>query len=130
MKPGSELDALVAEKVMGWKPNYPGGWPHPPKDVPNRKRFLNKDGETVIPNYSTDIAAVWEVVNKMRENGFESYLIGGPSAEVKSGRMPSFGCRFFDGNQKMAFVRSEADSAPHAICLAALKVVGVFTDKI
>lgn len=40
MKPGPELDQLIAEKVMGMK--------------------------TVAPPYSTDIAAAWEVVDAIR----------------------------------------------------------------
>ena len=47
MKPGRELDALVVEKVMGWK--WLSGNPWAP---------------------STDIAAAWEVLEKMRERGY------------------------------------------------------------
>lgn len=46
MNPGPELDALVAEKVMGWR----------------------DDVALLPPSYSTDIKAAWEVVEKMGSN--------------------------------------------------------------
>ena len=63
MKPGRELDALVAEKVMGWK-------------VAQVFDLKDTDGTNIangitpysigqrVPHYSTDIAAAWEVVGK------------------------------------------------------------------
>lgn len=108
MTPGSELDALIAEKVMGWKD--PEGISLALRDG----RVVNTmDGVSWSP--STDIAAAWEVVGRVRERGFEVYVLGNPKTP--------WGCRIWDGNQEMGFVRS-AESAPHAICLAALKAVG------
>jgi len=101
MKPGRELDALVAEKVMGWAPEYPGGWLHPPRNHPNRKKYLDHDGCSVLQPYSTDIAAAWEVVEKIEYN---LELI-----EDEEWIASFFGVRAF------------GKSAPHAICLAALK---------
>jgi hypothetical protein len=66
MKPGRELDALVAEKVMG---------------LPNVRKYMSRyvhdnhpekawvTGIVDIPEYSTDISAAWEVVEKMHEWG-------------------------------------------------------------
>lgn len=58
MKPGRELDEIVAEKVMGWKrlsdPTY--DW-HSPDDG------LLAAG--MVPFYSTDIAAAWRIVSKL-----------------------------------------------------------------
>lgn len=55
MKAGRELDALVAEKVMGWTPsivaNYP--WQLQP---PGRQGVV-----CPVPYYSTDIADAWRV---------------------------------------------------------------------
>ena len=52
MPAGREMDALVAEFVMGWLPN-PG--PALPKDK-------------IVPNFSIDIAAAWEVVKYIQIN--------------------------------------------------------------
>lgn len=46
--PGKRLDSWIAEKVMGWSWGIIGD---------------------LIPAYSTDIAAAWEVVEKMFEYG-------------------------------------------------------------
>ena len=51
------MDAMVAEKLMGWK--Y-----HPLWNAFIRPDGLRNDG-SLIPNYSTNIAAAWEVVEKM-----------------------------------------------------------------
>lgn len=104
MKPGRELDALIAEKVMGFDPNstdslrtllyhsYPGGH---------------------FPCYSTNIACAWEVVEKMspRDDKFEI-------SKYKNGLYEAT-FRYFEAEW------SEAETAPHAICLAALKAVGI-----
>jgi hypothetical protein len=56
MPAGLKMDALVAEKVMGWK------WDD------RDECFYNEKGEsriTFFHPFSTDITAVWEVVEKM-----------------------------------------------------------------
>ncbi len=87
MPAGREMDALVAEKVMGWKwligvanlgsgPKYryldePHVW-NPPRvewdgktEMPINHPCINTEWE--YPEYSADIAAAWEVVEKLRE---------------------------------------------------------------
>lgn len=123
MTPGRELDALVAEKVMGCKVlwqkatvsgpycgcNCADGFEEGPHSDPNRM-------DANLKSYSTDIAAAWEVVEKLAENGklLELYAGGGPKGA-------SWTATFFDGSSGNEY----ADTAPHAICLAALKAVGV-----
>jgi len=73
MKPGRELDALVAEKVMGWVEFSPID-PTIDFGVHGKYRWNYakdpKDGkQKPIPWYSEDIAAAWEVVEKMLERG-------------------------------------------------------------
>jgi hypothetical protein len=71
LKPGPELDALVAEQVMGWKHfpkpfGYPGTWERP-------------DGSTeyglLPPHYSTDIKSAWEIVEKMLSTGDQTLYL-------------------------------------------------------
>lgn len=89
MKPGRELDLLIAEKIIGW----------------GKYEALN-----YIPNkYSTDIAAAWEIAKKindclhLKEHGakgnWEAYFCGYQISKV------------------------DADTAPEAICKAALLAV-------
>jgi hypothetical protein len=70
MEAGRELDVLVAEHVMGWY------------DISlmtnTSNNFTNYQGITPgiysrrkIKNYSTDISATWEVVEKMRESEYK-----------------------------------------------------------
>ena len=66
-----------------------------------------------IPHYSTDIAAAWEVVEK--EKLFSQWMLGTLQKEWQV-VMP-----WADGIQLIA----KADTAPRAICLAALKAKGI-----
>ncbi len=70
MQAGRELDALVAEKVMGWERCSS---PMQSRDDP---RLLGWDtgnpniyGTQILPCFSTDIKGVWYVVEKLRDSG-------------------------------------------------------------
>jgi len=68
---GPELDRLVAEKVMGWKRTTEGA---PPgcaywKDDDGFVRANETPGGSLNWNPSTDIAAAWEVVEKLANKG-------------------------------------------------------------
>jgi hypothetical protein len=76
----------------------------------------NEDGETwpvEVPAYSTDIAAAWEVVDAIR------YKHGGGLLELYHNGTDTWAARF-DEEARL----TTCDTAPHTICLAALKVVG------
>jgi Phage ABA sandwich domain len=86
-----ELDALVAERVMGiLKFTLENHEPYPWGASP--------ESDATIPHYSTDIAAAWAVVERIR--GFS---------------------RLYD-------FAAYAQSTPRAICVAALKAVGGAND--
>jgi hypothetical protein len=110
MKPGRELDALVAEKVMGYRRHH---------DDCNTY-WVDSDGEepTHSHDYSTDIAAAWEVVEKLAEKRIQ---ISAAPLWGSEGRM------IWEATWKKVndtWNPVHANSAPHAICLAALKAVG------
>jgi hypothetical protein len=72
MEPGRELDALIAEKVMGWTDFSPidPKYDHSVGVNGYRRNFArrpNKEREEPIPLYSSDISAAWEVVEKMND---------------------------------------------------------------
>lgn len=108
MKPGRKLDELIALKVMGMK-----------------KVDFNLDRGTwdALTNYSTDITAAWEVVEKLTEDsarGFQLHRI------MHCPKLPEHP----EGREQyyLAFFSlcdpQPAEYAPHAICLAALKAIG------
>lgn len=109
MEEGRDLDALVAEKVMGWK-YYPAsaGTMQPI----NPPYWINPDRQSLDaiedwpPSYSTDIDAAWEVVEK---------LAGTFRLEYE---------KYSDWDCELGLGSAHAKTAPLAICLAALKAVG------
>lgn len=129
-QPGRELDALIAEKVMGWvsiphpEPEnlFPGvragarSWFPPNNDYAYwRERFGPGYANGVsFPEYSTSIEAAWEVVEKMGENRLRLDLSVGTSEDA----IAEFSRNGSEG------IEANGEDAPHAICLAALKAVG------
>jgi hypothetical protein len=103
MKPGKELDALVAEKVMGKN--------HKESNFSN----LFPDVPLEYPPYSTDIAAAWEVVEKLK-----TVLKGEFCISYAANGWTVFRDWHTD-SEGLAY----ANELPHAICLAALRAVGV-----
>lgn len=111
-----ERDALIAEKVIGAEReevNYTighssytsvfwhiGGW-----------RF----DEASLPHYSTEIGAAWRVVERLHAQRVRvaviAYLDGNYRCELR-------------GQGTEFLLAMEGPTAPAAICLAALKVVG------
>lgn len=100
MNAGRELDALVANKVTGFTPTS------------------TTNCRYDYPPYSTDIAAAWEVVEKM---GGEVGSPGDGPYQRKDKWAAFIPCPGKDNGGKWGY----GDTAPHAICLAALKAVGV-----
>ncbi len=151
MEAGRELDALIAEKVMGWR------W----------FRFLNKcylipprntetgfdpahvlshwDGEgkegtpdlewttlSSYPNfrlrhYSTDIAAAWEVVEKVQANGWTFHV---DDVGFNNGIEGKWRVLLTEAETGDKHVFADGDTAPHAICLAALKAMSATTKSV
>ena len=122
MVAGRELDAYVAEKVMGrLKPEgdiarmglgfHPQG--HETRywsiSTADSKRSWYYEG----PQYSTDIAAAWEVVEKMHSRDFSMMAEWDDEDRMW----------FVGFSNKESYKADEAATAPLAICLAALKAV-------
>lgn len=109
MKPGRELDALVAEKVMGLVVAKCGG------EFGRMEVFFA--GDSLLRPYSTDMTAAQEVLEKMEEDGFHYFIstIGDWMYQVEFERGQCF--------------QEHSTSVPHAICLAALRAVGALPHK-
>ena len=135
MPAGRELDALIAEKVFGqsvkwftydgiddelqsepWEQDWDGTNANP--------RECDKSDNGAFPNcesYSTDIAAAWQVVEKFR-TGINGHAAACMEFELTDEiRMPDYYCRFYGIDFKPREYFAFADTAPLAICRAALK---------
>lgn len=121
MEAGREMDALVAEKVM--KLSVDRVWYDGP--YPNRKgvgEFTPMYGRRQesgfpahdVPNYSTDIAAAWQVVEKLTDTG-EFCLITCTDKPIK------WICELMDDDPDERTERDRCDSVCLAICRAALR---------
>jgi hypothetical protein len=117
LEAGPELDALIAEKVMGWtgveKSNNVGwelqGYP------PNPKKLHRAGGAHLVPDYSTEIPAAWLVVEKL---GF-LFTIG----RQTNGYIVVIYSNNPNLTQTDGCGIGGAKTAPLAICRAALKTV-------
>ena len=106
MKAGRELDALVAEKVMGWVENTD------PQGCCYIEPHTGVEHHSFAP--STDIAAAWEVLDAIGGNEFDAEItcgMDGVSVGIN---------RTISGDHEHC---ATGDTAPHAICLAALEAV-------
>lgn len=114
MEAGRELDALIAEKVMGktvrsknevtnnaFKPEYD-----------ELVVDLGNERYEFIRHYSTDIADAWKVLKKLIQLG----------AEINVGFYKQWDCSIDYPIGCNWLV--QAETAPLAICLAALEAVG------
>lgn len=113
MNQGREFDILVAVKVMGL-------------EIVNgyvvHHSSLNTMMTTAIPPYSTNISAAWEVVEHLSPG-----LLFDISRDKNGYYSAGFYKKAYHGKHKIPsfekFGLGEGITAPHSICLAALKVV-------
>ena len=104
LKPSRELDRLIEEKVFC-------------REVSDHK-FANGPAYFDPPAYSTDINAAWTLVQKLS------------MCVAEAGAIDSEGCTFSHHTAICSGQRGEViyrwgESVPHAICLAALKALGI-----
>lgn len=115
-KAGRELDALVAERVMGLTLN---GSPYSDGSVWWRKGSAGTWEPTELPPYSGDIAATWLVVEKMRAHPHyvDFGISDGHNENSCDGDGPWY-AHFCLGNGNES---ASASTPPLAICAAALR---------
>lgn len=140
MKSGRELDALIAEKVMGWvrlfykeaNPNNPyfsernaltEYW-HDPVTL-EQKELAEDSDDYYHPkdawSPSENIADAWTVLETLFKTGFDSEIQLYMRNDVYVGPSYRIALREID-NQEKGWVEF-SNSLPHAICLAALQVI-------
>jgi hypothetical protein len=126
---GRELDAMVAEKVMGWQRelgSFAGTQTWHPEVVslvrpsPSGYRRHPTTGDLTyfggIPSYSTDISAAWLIVERMRGLGWLMLLDDCDPF--------GFRCVWQTTSPDLTDVVGDGATAPLAICRAALAAVG------
>lgn len=120
MPGGREMDALVAEKIMGWsgivcyaaEDDYSG---IPPGCVVSQGIFWRPP----VLYYSTDIAAAWEVVEKLHSLGYWVRIRSAMDAKLQTRGWAVCIGKFWN---REGF-GDWAEIAPTAVCRAALKAV-------
>jgi hypothetical protein len=110
--PGRDLDALVAEKVMGWKWNDESAWLGDSK-----WSRTHGDPWNFLPHYSTDIAAAWDIRDKVAAGIFSTRHFF--SEECQRLVSDQAGVQLLIHHSEV-ILRIQ----PHQICLAALRAVG------
>lgn len=106
MKPGRELDILIAEKIMGWKMGDFGI--APPGFVAAQDYFEKyKETQFSVPNYSTDIKDAFKVLEHFQYLKIINITWDAPTGDW-----------YVSFNTELSWDQT----LPGAICLAALKV--------
>lgn len=134
---GRELDALVAEKVMGLP------CPGLPTDnaysyigrVEREGWYLQSSGydsgdvrEIVPAPYSTSIAAAWEVVEKLKADGWDIHIDSMGFNNDIEGEWRTFFSHPHEMGDQRAHVFGDGDTVAEAVCksaLAAVAAVGI-----
>lgn len=118
MKPGCELDALIAKKVMDYTRIG---------DTENWRQHKIGAGtlEAPLPFFSKDISAAWEVVEKLKLFQIkQTNQTDGYSGYVQLWQDSDGPWTIGDWEDQL-FILSKGETAAHAICVAALKTVGI-----
>lgn len=109
---GKKLDALIAEKVLGWMlvdglgyASLVGGKPDGP--------LVREMDRNHVPNYSSNIAAAGQVIIAVRDDGLWWAL----------NQMGNVWVATLSNPERTRFINSKARSVPLAICRTALKAV-------
>ena len=122
MPAGRELDALIAERVMGLEICSDSSKPHLMYHDKVRLRqnavcLSHGLARTAVPRYSTNIASAWLIRDRLHQLKFILSVRDDASAAV-------VWCDIFrPGISKEFVVRDFAPTAPLAICKAALRAI-------
>ena len=118
----TRIDRLVAEKVMGWHTGFisDGRW------IVKKEWWLSKDGlaQEIVYKWhpTTDISRAWMVVEKMEPEYHWTIRTPFDKGDRYSAGLTPLG---FTGWNGIPDYLVNADTAPLAICLAALKAKGI-----
>lgn len=124
MKPGREIDEIIAEKVLGWNKLTPEDYE---KSKLKKSEFYDcwwgVDKSEVLgglPDFSIDIGDAWLVVDEMKKRGYYFAVSNGPVSHddgSKAGAKSIWAAFGLEGEYLRTIL---GDTEAHAICLAAL----------
>lgn len=141
---GSVLDTMIAEKVFGWERLVVGYFGLRDSETPRQvelEGWLDELGVESVGEYfidvpsklcisvderqfSTSMAAAWLVVEKMCADGWSWESVGGGALGHQSGWRAHFYKYPISLQDSVDWPRSgDAPTMPHAICIAALRVI-------
>ena len=124
LEAGPDLDALIAEKVMGLVIDHDFRDDNSPV-----VRVVSADVTFIepCPGYSTNIAAAWEVVEKLKSLDWEIEV--SVTCKLPDGDSETYYCGLQQGDDNAPwskdyrYLQTWAPMAPLAICRAALKAI-------
>lgn len=115
LKAGRELDALVEQELFGNNLVWINEQPYTRQYVDQRRiDSIGMCADGNVPRYSTDIKAAWEVVEKLKL--LERFSL---TLQQLSPTNTAWTLSDLRDGEPIAW----SETAPHAICLAALKAV-------
>lgn len=111
-----KIDALVAEKVMGWKKGELN-WTIDELwiDSKGSYKWVGKFSP------STNISDAWKVVGKFEDEGYQVCI------ELLAKKIYSVGIYYPPHADQVAYIKAE--TAPLAICIASLRTKGIDTNE-
>jgi len=125
--PGRELDALVAEKVMGWHKPTKAEWAADFTVIP---LTLWQYQQLTFEHYSTDIADAWKVVGYFTARHFEIDISIYPKmfndtsdSNVNVHMLGRASARIRARYHRNTIGASTGETMPHALSLAALNAI-------
>ena len=130
MEAGYELDSLIATEVMGWsrQEETPDGY----ICEDGGADWISSDGkdwwcnacdqESGFPRFSTDLAIAWKLMEKLYDDGWIAG-IGSLAQKPRGWRAELCNMWEADFERCPTDIEANADSAPLAICRAALLAI-------
>lgn len=115
LKPGRDVDRLIAEQVMNLQVDYGE------RVIEKIDSKINRDVyhvEYLVPNYSTDIVAAWEIVDFLTK-------IKGVRVNIDLSAQSCIINMEYNLRGVVWTWQVDAATAPMAICLAGLKISGL-----
>jgi hypothetical protein len=118
MEAGPEMDRLINEQVMGWEVRSTGMGDGSFYIVIGGDEVNTRRGDDFRP--STDIAHAWEVVDHLNELGWEVEVLSWQTCRPERWTWSAMAQH---RDRQQSTQRQRADTAPLAICRAALLAV-------
>lgn len=115
---GGDLDCEVAERIFGWTD---ARW----DEIGYSGKPPGKETYTEVPKFSTDPAAMMQVVERMKSLGWLVHMLAMADGWVVNARrhiLPANG-DWQEATFTTDFIQEIGDTLPEAVCIAALSAL-------